>query len=46
VRQTWFQAALRRDPTLTPADRTDLARWVPTVAPRIVSIGLFGPTDE
>jgi hypothetical protein len=46
VRQTWFQAALRRDPTLTPADRTDLARWVPVVAPRIARVGLFGPTDE
>ena len=46
VRQTWFQAALRRDPTLTPADRTDLARWVPAVAPRIARVGLFGPTDE
>jgi hypothetical protein len=46
VRQTWFQAALRRDPTLTPADRTDLARWVPVVAPRIARVGLFGPTAE
>ena len=46
VRQGWFKAAMRRDPDLTPADRTDLARWVPAVAPRIASIGLFGPTDE
>jgi hypothetical protein len=46
VRQGWFKAALRRDPTLTPADRTDLARWVPAIAPRIASVGLFGPADE
>src|SRR4051794_16209853 len=46
VRQTWFQAAMRRDPRLTPADRTDLVRWVPAVAPRIARVGLFGPTDE
>ena len=46
VRQTWFQAAMRRDPTLTPADRTDLARWVPVVVPRIARVGILGPTDE
>ena len=46
VRQGWFNAALRRDPALTPADRTDLARWVPVVAPRITAVGLFGPADE
>ena len=46
VRQGWFQAALRRDPDLTLADRTDLARWVPVVAPRIARVGLFGPTDK
>jgi hypothetical protein len=46
VRQTWFQAAMRRDPTLTPADRADLARWAPVVVPRIASVGLFGPTEE
>jgi hypothetical protein len=46
VRQGWFNAALRRDPTLTPADRADLARWVPVVAPRIAAVGLFGPADE
>ena len=46
VRQTWFQAALRRDPHLTPADYTNLARWVPVVASRIAGVGLFGPTEE
>jgi hypothetical protein len=37
---------MRRDPTLTPADRADLARWAPVVVPRIASVGLFGPTEE
>jgi hypothetical protein len=46
VRQGWFKAALRRDPTLTSANRADLARWVPVVAPRIAVVGLFGPADE
>ena len=46
VRQAWFKAAMRRDPGLTPADRGELARWVPAVAPRIAGVGLFGPTDE
>jgi hypothetical protein len=46
VRQTWFQAAMRRDPSLTPANRTDLARWVPVVVPRIARVGILGPTDE
>jgi hypothetical protein len=46
VRQGWFNAALRRDPALTPADRADLARWVTVVAPRIAAVGLFGPADE
>jgi hypothetical protein len=46
VRQGWFRAAQRRDPTLTPADRADLARWVPAVALRIAAVGLFGPADE
>jgi hypothetical protein len=46
VRQTWFQAAMRRDPTLTPANRTNLARWVPVVVPRIAHVGILGPTDE
>jgi hypothetical protein len=46
VRQTWFQAAMRRDPNLTPADRADLARWAPVVVPRIASVGLFGSTEE
>jgi hypothetical protein len=46
VRQGWFNAALRRDPTLTLADRADLTRWMPVVAPRIASVGLFGPADE
>ena len=45
VRQGWFQAALRRDPDLTSADRADLARWMPVVAPRIGDVGLFGPSD-
>jgi hypothetical protein len=45
VRQGWFKAALRRDPTLSPADRADLTRWVPVVAPRIAAVGLFGPSD-
>jgi hypothetical protein len=45
IRQGWFQAALRRDPNLTPADRADLPRWVRVVAPRIVGVGLFGPAD-
>jgi hypothetical protein len=46
VRQTWFQAAMRRDPSLTPANRTDLARWVPVVVPRIARVGILGTTDE
>ena len=46
VRQGWFKAALRRDAILTPADRANLARWVPAVAPRITAVGLFGPVEE
>lgn len=45
VRQTWFRAAMRRDPGLTPADRHDLNRWVPMVARRIAEVGLFGPPE-
>jgi hypothetical protein len=45
VRQTWFQAARRRDPELTAADSADLARWVPVVAGRIAAVGLFGRTE-
>ena len=45
VRQTWFRAAMRRDPSLTPADRHDLSRWVPVVARRIAGVGLFGPPE-
>jgi hypothetical protein len=37
---------MRRDPDLTPANRTDLARWVPVVVPRIARVGILGPTDE
>ena len=46
VRQTWFQAAMRRDPSLIPVDRTDLPRWVPVVVPRIARVGILGPTEE
>jgi hypothetical protein len=46
VRQTWFKAAMRRDPSLTPADRHDLNRWAPLVARRIAEVGLFGPPED
>jgi hypothetical protein len=45
VRQTWFQAAMRRNPQLTIGDAADLARWVPVVAARIAAVGLFGRTE-
>jgi hypothetical protein len=45
VRQAWFNAALRRDPTLIPADQADLTRWGSVVAPRIAAVGLFGQAD-
>ena len=45
VRQGWFNAALRRDPMLTPADQPDLTRSVPVVTPRIAAVGLFGQAD-
>jgi hypothetical protein len=45
VRQTWFQAARRRDPQLTTGDAAELGRWVPLVAARMATVGLFGRAE-
>lgn len=39
---TWWDRARRRDSSLTDADRRNLARWVPAIAPVFAEVGPLG----